>query len=139
MLYMSYAPAYSSAMPERVYRPIPEFSREQIDAALANDVKTLVFIAFSVAVYGSNWKYAQDLCVRLGEHPDPRVRENAVLALAYIARFQGRLEKHIAKPVLLRAQRDEVAEVRGRAADAVDDINQLLRWRIGERPSRGAE
>jgi len=119
---------------ERIYRPVELYTREQAEEAIRNDdIATLVYVAFSIGMLGSDWKYAQDLCVRLSDHPHKTVRGNAILGLEYVARFQGRLEKHIAKPVLLRALKDPELEVVQRAKDAIEVINTWLGWRIGVR------
>jgi hypothetical protein len=119
---------------ERIYRPVELYTREQAEEAIrSDDIATLVYVAFSIGMRGSDWKYAQDLCVRLADHPHKTVRGNAILGLEYVARFQGRLEKHIAKPVLLRALKDPELEVVERARDAIEVINYSLGWRIGMR------
>jgi hypothetical protein len=41
--------------------------------------------------------------VKLSEHEDSRVRANALFGIEYAARFRGRVEKTVVKPVLLRA------------------------------------
>lgn len=78
-----------------------------------------------------NWRFIQEVCVRLSEHRDPWVRSNSLLGLSYAARFRGKVEKNIVKPVLLRALEDCDERVAGVAQDAIDDINRLMRWRIG--------
>jgi len=67
----------------------------------------------------------------LSEHPDPIVRSNSLLGLSYAARFRGRVEKNIVKPVLFRALKDPDPGVAVSAQDAIDDINRLMGWRIG--------
>ncbi len=117
-----------------VYRPVQPYSREEAEEAIrTNDIDTLVYVAFSTGMLGSDWKYAQDLCVRLSEHEHPIVRGNALLGLEYIARFQGKLEQQIVKPVLLRALKDPQTEVVERAKDAIAAINSYMEWRIGVR------
>lgn len=117
-----------------VYKTLPFFTRDRVITAIKeNDVATLIPVALSVATYDPDWKYAQDLCIRLSEHSNASVRGNAILALGYVARVHRRLEKRIVKPVLLRAQKDSEAEVCSRADDAVDDINLYLNWWIGRR------
>ena len=78
-----------------------------------------------------SWKYAQDICLRLADHSDAAIRANACLGLAYVARTQGRLEKHLVKPVLLRELRSNL-EFCGRVQDAIDDINSFLKWKLGK-------
>jgi len=82
-----------------------------------------------------NWKYAQDVCLRLAEHPNDNVRANACLGLAYIAHTKGRLEKHLVKPILLRELRNQT-EFRWRITDAIADINLYLKWHLASRHSQ---
>ena len=120
-------------MPEEklVYRPVPEFTQEQISSAIEEDnVELLRDIAFAVGYHSSDWKYPQDICLALSGHADKGVREMAILGLFYVAIFQGRLDKRLVKPVLLRALKDPEVEVRERAEDLIPDINRALNWNI---------
>ena len=74
---------------------------------------------------------SQNICTKLSNHEDARVRANAVLGLAYIARTKGILEKHIVKPIILRELRKNI-EYQWRIIDAIDDINLFMKWGIGK-------
>jgi uncharacterized protein involved in tellurium resistance len=114
------------------FEHIPRYSHDEIDLALAGDDRdVLIFAGISSAYYGSDWKYAQDLCVRLYEHSHKTVRGNAILGLAMIAENQGRLEQDATEPTLLRALKDPEPEVRLRAEDAIREINSILNWNVG--------
>ena len=119
-------------MPEnRIYRPVPEFSHEQIKSAIEEDnVDLLKDIAFAAGYHSIDWKYSQDICLQLSGHSDKAVREMAVLGLFYVAIFQKRLDKRRVKPVLLRALKDSEVEVRERAEYVVPEINRALNWSI---------
>ncbi len=118
---------------KRVYRPLDILSNQDIQRILENnDVNEMIFLPLSVGEYHLNWKFSQDLCVKLTEHPNAIVRSNALLGLSYTARTKGILEKHIVKPVLLRALKD-VELVDGRATDVIEDINIYLGWSIGKK------
>ncbi len=119
----------------RVYKPLPYYSEEQVEQAIQDgDLEILRLAGASFGMYNPNWKVAQDLCIRLTEHSDKTVRGNAILGLSYVARFRGKLEKHIVEPVLLRALMDPEQEVQERAQDAVSEINNFMNWRIGVGP-----
>jgi len=119
---------------KRIYKPLPKLTREQVKLAIQNDnIEILVFAALSIATYDLDWKYAQDLCIQLSKHPHKTVRGNAVLALSYVARIHRRLEKNLAKPVLLNARKDPEIEVQQKAEDAIEDINLFMSWRIGNK------
>ena len=116
---------------ERIYMPLEPFSDDEINQILeSNDIDALITLPLSIGENHHNWKYAQDLCVRLSEHSDARVRANAILGLTYIARTKGKLEKFVVMPVVLRAL-DENKEFEWRIIDAIDDINLFMKWNIG--------
>jgi hypothetical protein len=116
-----------------VYRPLPVYSdTEEVERTLRSGRwEDLMVLPLALGNSWHDWKYAQSICLRLVDHADAAIRANACLGLAYVARTQGRLEKHLVKPVLLRELRSNL-EFRGRVQDAVDDINSFLRWRLGK-------
>jgi len=105
--------------------------REVVDALNGDDLDVVRLIPIRLGFNHENWKFIQDVCVRLSEHRDPQVRSNSLLGLSYAARFRGRVEKNVVKPVLLRGLKDSDPVVAGTAQDAIDDINRLMGWRIG--------
>jgi hypothetical protein len=119
-------------MPKLVYRaPKPVGDREAMDAIRADDVERLRTLPIDLGFNHESWRFIQDVCVRLSEHRDPWVRSNSLLGLSYAARFRGKVEKNIVKPVLLRALKDADLRVAAVAQDAIEDINTLMSWRIG--------
>jgi hypothetical protein len=119
-------------MTKLVYRaPAAVLGREVMDAIARDDVERLVTLPIDLGFHHENWRFIQDVCVRLSEHRDWRIRVNSLLGLSYAARFRGRVEKNIVKPVLLRALKDPNQDVAGTAQDAIEDINRLMGWRIG--------
>ncbi len=119
-------------MPKLVYRaPEVVLDREAMDAIARDDVERLVTLPIDLGFNHENWRFIQDVCVRLSEHRDWRIRANSLQGLSYAARFRHRLEKNIVKPVLLRALKDENPDVAATAVDAIKDINRLMKWRIG--------
>jgi len=121
-------------MSSLTYCPLPIYrDRVQIEALLScGSIDDLMILPLAVGEDFPDWKYAQDLCLRLAEHPDHRVRANACLGLAYVARTQGRLEKHLVKPVLLRELRNSF-DTKGRIQDAIGDINNYLQWDLAHK------
>lgn len=49
-------------------------------------MREIIILPLSVGQNHPKWKFAQDLCVKLSEYPDVRVRVNVVRGLAYLAR-----------------------------------------------------
>ncbi len=120
---------------DRIYKPLESFTNEEIETILQNNnIDELIVSPLSIGKYHPNWKFAQDLCVKLSEYPDSRVNANAILGLAYIARTKSKLEKHIVKPVVLRGLREN-KEFEWRINDAIEDINLFMKWNIGKRSS----
>lgn len=79
-----------------------------------------------------DWKSAQTICIKSFDSDDQRVRANAALGLAYIARTKGKLEKHLVKPLLVKELRENI-ENRWRIIDAITDINSYLGWHLEEK------
>lgn len=118
---------------KRIYRPLTEVNAEEIKRILqVGTIEEMIILPLSVGQYHRNWKTAQDICVELSNHTDERIRANAALGLAYIARTKGKLEKHIVKPVLLKLLK-ECREYRWRVIDSIQDINIFMKWNIGEK------
>jgi hypothetical protein len=119
-------------MSNLTYRePKPVSDREAMDAIANDDVERLRTLPIDLGFNHENWHFIQEVCVRLSGHRDPWVRSNSLLGLSYAARFHGKVEKNIVKPVLLRALKDSDERVAAVAQDAIDDINRLMKWRIG--------
>jgi len=119
-------------MTKFVYRaPKVVLDREAMDAIARDDVDRLIRLPIDLGFHHENWRFIQDVCIRLSDHREWRIRANSLLGLSYAARFRGRVEKNIVKPVLLRALKDEHPDVASTAADAIEDINRLMKWRIG--------
>jgi hypothetical protein len=118
---------------DRIYRPLEEYSDQEIIDILKSDNRELLLqLPLSVGEYHLNWKYSQDICIKLSDHLDPAIRANAVLGLAYIARTKRKLEEHIVKPIILRELKHN-QEYKWRINDAIDDINLFMKWSLGKK------
>lgn len=119
-------------MPKLVYRaPVPVPDREAMEAIARDDVERLRTLPIDLAFHHENWRFIQDVCVRLSEHRDPCVRSGSLHGLQYTVRFRGKVEKSVVKPVLLRALKDSDPFVAQVARDVIDDINFVMKWRLG--------
>lgn len=113
------------------YKPLDKLTDEEIQAVLnSDDIAKLIRLPLSVGMNHHDWKFAQDLCIKLSTHSDLRVRANALTGLEYIARTKGKLEKHLVKPILLNALRDEKWEQLG-ISSVIKKINFFLNWKVG--------
>lgn len=115
---------------QRKYEEIRAYSDKEIREMLERQaVEELIVLSLSAGLYHPNWKFAQDLCLKLAEHSDALVRANAILGLAHAGRVHGRLDRRIVKPVVLRELRNN-EEHRGKIMDAISDMNQFLDWNL---------
>ena len=113
------------------YEEIKEWSRELIDRAVVeDDPQVLLRAVVAASMHDPDWKYAQDLCVRLAAHSHFNVRGNAVLGFGHIARVHGQLEKKLVQPIIAAALVDEDEYVRGHAYDAMEDAKLFLKWKF---------
>ncbi len=119
-------------MSKLIYVEPQEITEEEvIEAIKHDDIERLRQIPIQLGLHHRNWKFTQDISIRLTAHQDAGVRANAFFGIEYAARFRGRLEKNLVKPVLLRGLRDPVPMVAKRAQETIDDVNHLLKWTIG--------
>ena len=117
---------------ERSYRePQPISEKEVFDAIRQDDVERLMRIPIELGFHHDDWRFIQDISIRLSDHADPRVRRNSLFGIEYAARFKGRVEKNVVKPVLLRALNDPDGEVSDMARETIDAVNHLMGWNIG--------
>ena len=120
-------------MTQRRYQPmLPISFGEALELLKSGSHDELLALAPRVGEYLENWREAQDICIRLLENDDPRVRNNAVMGLSYIARVHGKLDKRIVKPYLLREMRCN-SQFKEQIKMYIDDINKFLNWNIGKR------
>src|SRR5690349_17057152 len=116
--------------PHARYEEIPKWSHEQVEQALRDDnPEALRYAAVAISMYDRDWRYAQDLCVRLSSHPHVNVRGNAVLGFGHIARVHGQLDRALVQPIIEAAMRDPAGYVRGHGFDAADDTSHFLGWK----------
>ena len=115
---------------KRKYRPLGIYSDEEIHIILKKgSYEELVRLPLEIGMNHCDWKFAQDICLKLTEYEDEVIRVNSILGLAYIARTKLKLEKHLVKPVLFRESR-RAGNFKKVIEDAVYEINLFLQWNI---------
>ena len=120
--------------PRRKYEEIGEWSHEAVEQALLDDdTEALLRAVIGVSMHDDDWRYAQDLCVRLSSHPHFNVRGNAVLGFGHIARVHRQLDRALVQPIIRAALRDESDYIRGQADRAMDDTVFFLKWHYDEK------
>jgi hypothetical protein len=92
----------------------------------------LIGLAMSMGFDCPDMGFAQNICTRLLEFEDSKVRANAIIGLANIARRFGILDKRVLKPFILRELRNNI-ENHEIIKDAVCQINTYLAWNLGEK------
>ena len=110
------------------YTPLDEGIASDLDKV--TNLDELILLPLGVGMNHPDWKYSQDLCLKLTDHSDWRVRANAFRGLEYTAMTKGKLEKHLVKPILLKALRSDDYE-RLDIIHITERINNLLNWKIG--------
>jgi hypothetical protein len=116
--------------PHAEYEEIPEWSHEKVEQALHDDdPDALRYAVVAIALHDEDWRYAQDLCVRLSTHAHFNVRGNAVLGFGHIARVHRRLDRAVVQPIIEAAMRDANDYVRGHGFDAADETAHFLGWK----------
>ena len=119
-----------------LYQPLAEITYQEALAQLENgDEETLLLLPLRAGEYIEQWREAQDICLRLADHPSAAIRANAILGLAYTARTKGMLDKRIVKPYILRELRTN-EEYRWRIEEAIEDINIFLKWNISKKKNQ---
>ena len=110
------------------YREIQERGRLEVERLIAEDrFEELRNAVIDVAMAAEDYKWAEDVCIRLSQHSDPVVRGNAVLGFGHLARRFGSLELDVVLPIAKRALNDSDAYVQGHADSALDDIQMFMR------------
>ena len=70
-------------MTKLVYRaPRAVLDREAMDAIARDDVERLVTLPIDLGFHHENWRFTQDICVRLSGHRDWRIRANSLQGLS---------------------------------------------------------
>lgn len=120
--------------PQLKYEEPPEWTRDAVERALQDDdANALIRAVIAAAMYDDDWRYAQDLCVRLSSHRHFNVRGNAVLGFGHIARVHGKLKRAVVQPIIEAALRDADDYVRGHGIAAANDTALFLGWKYGRK------
>ena len=116
-----------------IYRPLEDITYEEAVRILeSGTLEERILLPLRAGEMMVDWKQAQTICIKSFESDDSRVKANAALGLAYIARTKGQLEKHLVKPLLVKELRENI-ENRWRIIDAITDINYYLGWHLEEK------
>ncbi|WP_395750543.1 hypothetical protein [Prosthecobacter sp.] len=107
------------------------YTRGKIEEAISQgDAERLRCWVVAVSMYDADASYAEDLCLRLSNHPDEIVRGNAILGFGHIARVHRRLDEERVKPLIVAAFLDSSWNVTGHAFSAREDTQFFLGWKF---------
>lgn len=111
------------------------WTTDQVDEVLAKgDADDLLYVPIVVSMNANSFgaEKAEEICVRLSCHADPRVRGNAVKGLGHIARVTGQFNREDSIECVRAAIADSDELVRSHAQDASSDIYMFTGMKINE-------
>lgn len=117
------------------YEPLPEWSREEMDAVIErNDPRELCLVPLvaGLAPPARDWGLA--VCIRLSEHPDEVVRGNALLGIGYLAHHFRDLPEQKIRSMIERGMNDASPWVQQRAGEATEEFSMWLKWQFPAKP-----
>jgi HEAT repeat protein len=111
------------------------WSTEQVDGILARaNADELLYVPIAVSMNAEAFgpQRAEDICVLLYKHQDPRVRGNAVKGLGHLARITGQFTREDSIECVRAGITDPDELVRSHAQDASSDIYMFTGMKISE-------
>ena len=112
-----------------------EWTVLQVEEVLARgDVEELLYVPIVVSMNALEFKVerAEDICVSLSVHADPRVRGNSLKGLGHIARITGQFSREESIQRIKEGLSDPDELVRSHAQDAASDIYMFTGLKISE-------
>jgi hypothetical protein len=108
------------------YRNVLPISHSEAEAAFTEGTSAEVCDALvRITYHDPDWRWVQRRCIQFSKHSDASVRGLAANCLGDLARIHHKLDLEEVIPVLNQLLIDP--EVRGRAEDALADIEMFLR------------
>ena len=108
----------------KFYNPPPLDRTEALAAFARGDKDALCDAIIAVALHDPDWRWVQAVCLKFVIHESSEVRGAAAIGLGHIARIHHQLDLALVLPILQSLNRD--VEVRGRAGDALEDIETFI-------------
>lgn len=105
------------------YEELSPISREEAQRELhAGDWERISKALFRLALHDSDGAWLESLLVKYLSHENGWVRGSAATCLGHVARLHGTLDVARVVPAIQALLKDDNLQVRGRAEDALDDI-----------------
>lgn len=109
-----------------IYREVFPMARAELERQLeSGNEQAIIEALLSAACHDLDWRWVQNVCLRLLDHPIKWVRWNAVTGLGHLARIHRQLDTDIVVPRLLTLKADE--EIAPNVEDVLEDIQWWLR------------
>ena len=113
-----------------VYVPIPKFTKTEMQKAIdENDIEKLIYIPLFASLYYEDRDFAEEICIKLANHPDDNIRANAIEGFEHIARIDGKLDIEIIKPIIEIGLKDKNDFVRDKSEWTRDATKQYFKWK----------
>lgn len=105
-----------------------KMSENKQDEEIQHDIYGVIYSLGRDAENSEEFQYAYDKLLKLCKHANPHVRANSILSLSMLA-GSGILEKETVVPIITEEWKKN-REYRGTIEDAVNDLNDWLKWGI---------
>ena len=113
-----------------IYVPIPAFTKAEMQKAIAeDDIEKLIHVALFASLHYEDRSFAEEICVKLANHPNDNIRGNAIESFEHIARIDGKLNEEVIKPIITKALKEENDFVRDKSEWTRDATKQFLKWK----------
>lgn len=113
-----------------IYVSIPKFTKAEIEQALIeDDVEKLIYVSLFASLHFEERRVAEEICIKLANHPHSSVRAMAIESFEHLARIDGKLNKNIIKPIIEKSLNDKNEFVRGKAEETKKATIYYLKWK----------
>lgn len=117
---------------------INRFNTDEIDRVVSSassesispDLPGIIYSLGRDAENEEEFEYAFQLLASLSSHQSIHIVSMVILAFSLLAVYHKRLERGIAEPVIRKAWAAAEGLDKARIEDAVDDINDILKWNL---------
>ncbi len=105
------------------------WTNDEVEAVMARgEPHELLYVPIMASLNAADCPpgWAEGICVRLADHPDPQVRGNALMGFGHIARTGVTLDMAVVGPLLAAGRSDPDPQVKAQADEACGDIRVFM-------------
>ena len=117
-----------SGFDQETIETIIKISENKQDDEIQHDIYGVIYSLGRDAENIEEFQYAYDKLLKLCKHMNPHVRAYSILALSLLAGNRI-VKKETVVPIIMEEWKNN-KEYRGTIKDAVDDLNERLKWDI---------